>query len=333
VIGLLNDRTCDELASALAEHGCPPETAVRVFARVHARGADAELDPRAVRGLPRRTIEALSRERPRSGRLEIVSRRRSPVDGFVKYLLLLPDGQVVESVLIPLPAGPDTVPEKHILCVSSQVGCALACVFCATGRLGFQRNLEAWEIVEQVARIRDEAEQPIRGLVFMGQGEPFLNYDAVVRAARILSHPAGHAIGARAITISTAGIVPAIRRFTAEGHKYRLAISLTSAIEDKRRRLMPIEKKYSLDELLAAAREHVAARGGRMMLEYVTISGENVGEEDALALIDRLAGMPVRLNLIDVNDATGRFQPPSEDELSRFRTWLAPLRQPIVRRY
>jgi 23S rRNA (adenine2503-C2)-methyltransferase len=330
---LLNDRTCDELADALAEHGCPREATVRLFARVHAGGAPAEIDPWSVRGLPRVAIDLLASSGARAGRLEVVSRRRSPVDGFVKYLFRLHDGKVVEAVLIPLPAGPDTTPDKYTLCISSQAGCALACAFCATGRLGFQRNLEAWEIVEQVSRIRDEVERPIRGIVFMGQGEPFLNYDAVIRAARILCHPAAHAIGAKAITISTAGIVPAIRRFTAEGHKYRLAISLTSAIEAKRLRLMPIEKKYPLEDLLAAAREHEASRGGRMMLEYVTIAGENVGEEDARALIERLAGMRVRLNLIDVNDATGRFHPPSEAELSQFRTWLEPLRQPIVRRY
>ncbi len=217
--------------------------------------------------------------------------------------------------------------------MSSQAGCPLGCVFCATGRLGLSRSLEAWEIVEQVARIRDQVEPPVRGVVFMGMGEPFMNYDAVVRAARILSDPAGFAIAAKAITISTAGIVPAIRRFTREGHRYRLAISLTSAIEEKRRRLMPIERKYPLDELLDAARAHAAATGTRVMLEYVAISGVNVGEEDARALVARLAGIPVRLDLIDVNDATGRFSPPTAAELSRFRDWLAPLRQPIARRY
>lgn len=328
---ILNDRRADELARDLADCGIGTDVARRFFARVHDRGAAAAPDLGAVRGLSLRGAHAVGMAR--AGRLEVVSRRRSPLDGFVKYLFRLGDGALVEAVLIPLPAGPDTHPEKYILCISSQAGCPLACAFCATGRLGLVRNLAAWEIVDQVARIRDEVERPIRGLVFMGMGEPFMNYDAVLRAADIMSDPAGFAIARKAITISTAGIVPAIRRFTAEGHRYRLAISLTSAIEAKRRWLMPIEQKYPLDELLDAARAHAAATRSRIMLEYVLLAGVNMGEEDAQALITRLAGMQVRLNLIEVNDASGRFTPPTAAELSRFRDWLAPLGQPIVRRY
>jgi 23S rRNA (adenine2503-C2)-methyltransferase len=333
---LLNDHDVTALAAHTAALGVRPDVARRLFAQVHRPGAEP-LPPRErVRGLSIAVHDALAAAGATSGRLEIVSRRRSDADGFVKYLLRTPDGKLVESVLIPLPAGPDTRPEKYTLCISSQAGCALACVFCATGRMGFDRNLATWEIVDQVARVRDDlgdGAAPIRGLVFMGQGEPFLNMDRVLAAARILSDPSGFAIDARKITISTAGIVPAIRRYTAEGHKYRLAISLTSAIEEKRRWLMPIEQKHPLGELLAAARAHQAATRDRLMVEYVMISGVNVGREDAAALCDRLAGIPLRLNLIDVNDATGRFAPPTAEELSRFRAWLAPLGQPIVRRY
>jgi 23S rRNA (adenine2503-C2)-methyltransferase len=124
-----------------------------------------------------------------------------------------------------------------------------------------------------------------------------------------------------------------IRRFTDEGWSYRLAISLTSAIEEKRVRLMPIEARFPLTDLLAAARDHAERTRTRITLEYVTISGVNVGKEDADALCARLAGFPVKLNLIDVNDATGQFTPPTNAELSQFREWLAPLGQPIVRRY
>jgi len=329
---ILNDFTSTELVAAVAPFGVPATVGRRLFARTH-ENCPAPFDLRAVRGLSHRCADALTGAGATRRRIEIASRRRSAADGFVKYLFRLHDGVLVEAVLIPLPAGPDTTPDKHVLCISSQAGCALACVFCATGRLGAIRDLAAWEIVEQVARAREEAQAPIRGIVFMGMGEPFLNYDAVIRAARILSDPAGFAIAAKAITISTAGIVPAIRRYTAEGHKYRLAISLTSAIERKRRKLMPIEKRYPLGELLAAARAHAQATRDRVMLEYVTISGVNVGEEDAAALIDRLAGMRVRLNLIDVNDSTGAFSPPTDSELRQFRTWLEPLRQPVVRRY
>lgn len=329
----LNDLPEGELAAALAPFGVPLDVARRVFAAVHLPGAAATPDLSRVRGLSKGARLAIEAAGARAGRLEIVSRRRSEVDGFEKVLFRLHDGQVVESVLIPLPAGPGTTPEKYVLCVSSQAGCPLACVFCATGKLGLGRDLASWEIVDQVARLREDAIAPIRGIVFMGQGEPFLNYDAVIRATQILSSPSGIRIDARAMTISTAGVVPAIRRYTAEGWKPRLAISLTSAIEEKRRWLMPIEKRWPLTELLDAARAHAEATRQRITLEYVTISGVNVGPEDAAALIERLAGLRVRLNLIDVNDSTGQFQPPTPEELARFRTLLAPLGQPVVRRY
>ena len=328
-----NDLTSGELVDALGPRGLSPLLARRVFAALHRPGCPADLDLRRVKGIPHATAAAIGPAA--SGRLELVDKRRSAPDGFVKYLFRLPDGAAIESVLIPLPAGPDTVPDKYTLCISSQAGCALACVFCATGRLGLTRSLETWEIVDQVAHIRDDVAHiaPVRGLVFMGQGEPFQNYDNVLRAAQIFSDPAGFAISAKAITISTAGIVPMIRRFTEEQWNYRLAISLTSAIEEKRRALMPIEARFPLDDLLAAAKDYALRTRTRVTLEYVTIAGVNVGEEDARALCDRLVGFPLKLNLIDVNDATGRYAPPTEAELSQFRTWLEPLGQPIVRRY
>jgi 23S rRNA (adenine2503-C2)-methyltransferase len=249
-------------------------------------------------------------------------------DGFRKYLFQLPDGARVESVRIPL------FDTHHTVCLSSQAGCALACAFCATGRLGLTRNLESWEIVAQLLAMRADSTLPITGAVFMGQGEPFHNYDAVIAAAYTLCDPAGARIDGRRISISTAGVVPMIRRFTAEGHKFRLCISLNAAIPEKRRALMPIERGHPLDELVDAAREHAAARG-RVTLEYVMMSGVNVGEEDAAALGRLLRGIPVRLNPIAVNDATGRFRPPSEPEWNRFRDALARELpgQPVVLRY
>src|SRR5262249_7327634 len=157
---------------------------------------------------------------------------------------------------------------KYIVCVSSQVGCALACAFCATGRMGFHRNLATWEIVDQVVKIQADSPHPVRGVVFMGMGEPLLNYERVIRAARVLSEPCGTAIGAKAITISTVGIVPFIRRFIAEHQPYRLIVSLTSAIPEKRRELLPVERTYPLPELMQAVREYHAATGKRVTLAY-----------------------------------------------------------------
>jgi 23S rRNA (adenine2503-C2)-methyltransferase len=249
-------------------------------------------------------------------------------DGFRRYLFALPDGARVEAVRIPLY---DT---HHVVCLSSQAGCALGCAFCATGALGLVRSLASWEIVRQLQRVRADSVRPVTGVVFMGQGEPFQNYDAVLDAAYALCDPAGARIDARRISISTAGIVPMIRRYTAEGHKFRLCVSLNAALPEKRRALMPVERGFPLPELADAIREH-AARRGRVTLEYVMIAGVNVGEEDAAALGALFRDVPVRLNPIAVNDASGRFRPPAEDEWNRFRDALARELpgQPVVRRY
>jgi 23S rRNA (adenine2503-C2)-methyltransferase len=249
-------------------------------------------------------------------------------DGFRRYLFELPDGARVESVRIPLY---DT---HHVVCVSSQAGCALGCAFCATGTLGLVRSLASWEIVRQVMKVRADSTRPVTGVVFMGQGEPFQNYDAVLDAAYALCDPAGARIDGRRISISTAGIVPMIRRYTAEGHKFRLCVSLNAAIAEKRRALMPVERGFPLPELADAIREHAAQRG-RVTIEYVMISGVNVGDEDAAALGALLRGIPVRLNPIAVNDASGRYRPPGEAEWNHFRDALARELpgQPVVRRY
>lgn len=249
-------------------------------------------------------------------------------DGFRRYLFALPDGARVESVRIPL------FDTHHTLCLSSQVGCALGCAFCATGRLGLTRNLESWEIVAQFLAVRADSQRPIQGAVFMGQGEPFHNYDAVLRAAAVLCDPAGGRIDQRRISISTAGVVPAIRRYTAEGHRYRLCVSLNAALPEKRAALMPVEQGHPLPELVDAIRAHALTRD-RVTVEYVMLAGVNVGEEDAEALGRLFRGAPIRLNPIAVNDATGRFRPPDEAEWSAFRDALARHLpgQPIVRRY
>ena len=249
-------------------------------------------------------------------------------DGFRRYLFELADGARVETVRIPLY---DT---HHVVCLSSQAGCALGCTFCATGALGLTRSLASWEIVRQLQRVRADSVRPVTGVVFMGQGEPFQNYEAVLDAAYALCDPSGARIDARRISISTAGVTPMIRRYTAEGHKFRLCVSLNAALPEKRRALMPIERGFPLPELADAIREH-AARRGRVTLEYVMISGVNVGDEDAAALGALLRGIPVRLNPIAVNDASGRFRPPGEVEWNRFRDALARELpgQPVVLRY
>jgi 23S rRNA (adenine2503-C2)-methyltransferase len=323
------DHTVDELHAHLAPLGGDHRLARRLQARIVNKLADAVPEE-----LP--SVSGRLLDRIRAGttipHLALVEKAISPSDGFAKYLFRGEGPETFEAVRIPLLHRPGD--EKYIVCVSSQVGCAMGCVFCATGRMGFKRNLATWEIVDQVLKIRADSSYPVRGVVFMGMGEPLLNYDRVMKAAEILCEPTGGAIDARAITISTVGIVPMIHRFTAERRPYRLIVSLTSIDPEKRRQLLPLEDIHPLPELMAAVREYQAASGNRMTLAWTLLSGINTRWEDARQLAELTAGMPVRINLIEVNDATGQFQPPDAAELQAFRDALTvELGQPITRRY
>ncbi len=316
--------------------GIGEDVARKVLAAAVQRG---ERDLAGVRGV-RKDVLARIEARSTAEPLEVARREAAP-DGFVKYLFELHDGAQIEAVRIPVPCeapGADTSAyagkeKKYIVCVSSQAGCALACAFCATGALGFRRNLDASEIVRQVLALRAEADRPVRGVVFMGMGEPFLNYDEVLRAARILSHPSGACIDARSITISTAGIVPQIRRFTAEGHKFRLAVSLTHATPGKRLPLMPIERVHATADLVAALHDHARARRTRVLVEYVLLGGVNDAPDDARALARLLDRSLVKIDLIDVNGDTGRFRRATREARSAFLDVLAEARIPFAIRY
>ena len=323
----LKNWTASELHAALAPMGA----SLRLARRVQASAIRREEIPENLPEVSARLLARI-REETRIPKLVTLGQRISAKDGFAKYLFRGEGPEPFETVRIPLVhrAGD----EKFVVCVSSQVGCSMGCAFCATGQMGFVRNLSAWEMVDQVIRIQADSPHPVRGAVFMGMGEPMLNYDAVVRAARILSEPCGMAIAAKAISISTAGVVPGIRRFAADRLPFRLIVSLTSADPERRRELMPAAGTYPLPELAAAIREYHAASGQRVTLAWTMISGFNVREEDAVQLAKLVEGLPVILDLIDVNDAAGRFLPPSPAELDAFRDALRKhLKQPVARRY
>lgn len=323
------DHTADGLHERLGDLGVTLRLARKLQAAILQRGANEvpaempEVSPRVLARVRQATaIPGLTR----------LDKAVSPTDGFAKYAFRGDGREVFETVRIPLLHRPGD--EKYIVCVSSQAGCAMGCAFCATGRLGFQRNLAPWEIVDQVLQVRDDSPHPVRGVVFMGMGEPFLNYDRVMRAAAVLCEPCGLAIDARAITISTVGIVPMIRRFTAERRPYRLIVSLTTADPTLRRELVPVEATHPLPELMEALRDYHRATRKRVTLAWTLMSGVNTSREDARRLAELTAGLPVLIDLIDVNDPTGRFQPPSAAELRAFRDALtAELGMPIVRRY
>jgi 23S rRNA (adenine2503-C2)-methyltransferase len=329
VMILLKDITSSEFSLALADLA-PPDRLIRQLQVAVVRENASEI-PTELPHYSWRMLEKI-RERVRIPRLTLVDKVVSPFDGFAKYLFKGEGEGQFEAVRIPLLHRPGD--EKYVICVSSQVGCALACAFCATGRMGFKRNLATWEIVDQVTQIQADSPYPARGVVFMGMGEPMLNYDRVIKAARIFSEPCGMAINSKAITISTVGIVPAIRRFTAEKHRYRLIVSLTSAKTEQRETLLPIEKTYPLPELMAAIREYHAATRRRVTLAWTVLAGINTSREDAKALAELTKDLPIILDLIDVNDPTGQFHRPSSEEADAFRDYLREeLAMPVQHRY
>jgi 23S rRNA (adenine2503-C2)-methyltransferase len=234
-------------------------------------------------------IAALDRAQP-VPRPSLAARQASR-DGTVKYLWRFADGAAVESVLIP-------EGRRRTLCVSSQAGCAFGCVFCATGRMGFGRHLEPWEIAAQVREllVRAEVGKPTH-VVFMGMGEPLHNWESVDVALTILNDRLGLGIGARHLTVSTVGLVPGLRRLAERREQFRVALSLHSPHSDRRRRLMPVERKYPLADVVRA----LGAFRRRVTLEYVMIQGANDGPDDARALARLARDLEAHVNLLPLH--------------------------------
>lgn len=319
--------TSGEIAGLLETIGADVRTARRIQGALFRTGEF----PRSLPEVSGRLLDEAARLFALSS-LERIEKAVSQEDGFVRYLFRAPDGAVFETVRIPLLHKPGD--EKYIVCVSSQSGCAMGCTFCATGALGFTRDLEAWEIVDQVMKVRADSRHPVRGVVFMGMGEPMLNYDSVMHAAQIMTEPSALAISSKTITVSTAGVVPGIRRFTAERRPYKLIVSLSAATSGKREKLIPAERKYPLSDIIAALREYHEATHERVTLAWTMVSGFNCAESDAAELSELLKGLPVKIDLIDVNDPSGKMVPPSDEERNAFLDHLRHhLGMPVARRY
>lgn len=326
---LFKNHNAEELAQRLAPLGVSVKLARRLQSAI-LRNLATEV-PASMDQVSWRLLEKV-RNATRIPALELLDKQISPRDGFTKYLFRGEGVEPFETVRIPLLHREGD--EKYVVCVSSQVGCAMGCAFCATAKMGFRRNLEPWEIVDQVVQIRKDSQHPVRGVVFMGMGEPMLNYDRVIRAANILREPCGMAIDARNITISTVGVVPGIRRFTREKQPFRLVVSLTAANHEKRMSLLPVEKTHPLEELMQAIREYQEFSQARMMLAWTMMGGVNTSREDAQEIARLTAGMSVKVDLIDVNDPSGTYRKPTAGELKSFRDALnEEVRQPIARRY
>ncbi len=297
------------------------------FSRVHAAriwkflylGLAPSFD--AITGLPARVHQRMVAE-TRIGALP-VSVETDSSDGFTrKYLLRLSDGEGIETVLMRYTG-------RATACVSSQAGCAMGCVFCATGQMGYRRHLTAAEIVAQavhVARELGAAPDPkrLRNVVFMGMGEPLHNYDAVMRAVGVLLDPSGLGLSAERITISTVGVVPGIRRMADEGCPVHLAVSLHAATQAGRLALIPVARKWPLDELMDACHHYCAKVRRRIFFELTLIEGRNDTEDDAHAVGRLILGLPAQVNLIPLNPTAGYGGAPSPgDAARRFQRILA----------
>lgn len=249
----------------------------------------------------------------------------------VKFLITLGDGYKIESVLM-------RHEDRNTVCVSSEVGCPLGCAFCATGKMGFKRNLTSAEIVEQVlcsARFLKKEKQKVDSIVFMGMGEPFLNYENVMAAVRTLNDKDSLNIGARHISISTAGVTEGIRKLTKESMQVNLAISLHAPNDKLRNEIMPVGKKYSIKKIMAAVGEYLEATGRKVMFEYLMIKNFNDRPEHARELVTLLSQLPRNLyfvNLILYNP-TGVFEPSKKESVIKFKEVLRRARISVTERY
>ena len=309
----LKDHPLDVLRERLAEDGLRPFRAEQIAAWLYARGVE---DPAAMTDLSLEDRERLA-QRWETRALDVVQADRSH-DGTLKAALRARDGAVIESVMIP-------EEERTTLCVSTQVGCPMACSFCATGALGFTRNLTTAEIVDQVCRMRElVGEREISNVVFMGMGEPLLNPQAVVDACRILIHPKAFALAPRKVTVSTVGVVPQIGPLL-DAVPVNLAVSLHATTDAVRDTLVPLNAKYPIATLLGTLRELESVTPRRpVFFEYTLMKGVNDSLEDARRLPRLLHGIPSKVNLIPMNPhPDAPYVPPDESVVDAFVHELA----------
>ncbi len=305
----------DELTARLAELGEPGYRAKQIVEWLYLRRVR---DFSAMSNLPVVLRERLAQEFDDRS-LEIVTKTGSH-DTTQKFLFRLRDGQMIETVLIPAsPALYGSAADRRTLCVSSQVGCAYGCKFCASGLDGWKRNLDADEIVDQLLAVEAASGERVNNIVFMGMGEPLANYDNLLRAITIINAPWGPGIGARHITVSTSGLVPRIRELADQPLQIRLAVSLHGATDSVRDQIMPINQKYPLEELLDACEYFRSKKKQKITFEYILIQGVNDSPDDARELAKITRRLEAKVNVIPYNSVDGLdWQRPSETEQDEF---------------
>ena len=303
-----------ELEAALEQRGHPRFHARQIFRWIYARGVT---DFEQMTDLSR-TLRAELPHHFRIGTPSLI-RKETSSDGTTKFLLALDDGRHIESVFIP-----DT--PAQTFCISTQVGCAMKCGFCLTGKMGLMRNLTAGEISGQVRILASQLGllHTKFNIVLMGMGEPLHNYDNTMKALRMLNDEHGLAISPKRVTLSTVGVLPALERLATEPLMPNLAISLHATTEDQRDALVPVNRKYGLAEIVAAARKFPIKRRQRITFEYVLLHGVNDTADDARRLVRLLGNIRCKVNLIPLNEAAGiPFQRPPDDAVNRFAEILA----------
>ncbi len=305
----LKNLSPDELSALLAEMGQKPFRTKQLVRWIYSRGVSDFADMTDLSKDFREVLSAraiISELQP-----EVIEQS---LDGTRKYLFRLTDGQTVESVRIPMEG------ERTTLCISTQVGCAMQCVFCLTGTFGLVRNLETAEIVNQVCAVLKDG--PINNIVLMGMGEPLHNLDNVVKALQLFFLDDGLGYGARKVTLSTSGLVPQMREL-GERIRVNLAVSLNATTDAVRVQLMPINRRYPLKELMAACREYPLQPSGRITFEYILIRGINDTLQDAKRLVGLLHGEKAKVNLITFNEHEGSpFRSPTPESVEAFQTYL-----------
>jgi 23S rRNA (adenine2503-C2)-methyltransferase len=303
-----------ELERAVTDLGMPAFHGRQIFRWIHQRGVASFAGMTDLSRQARETLAATFTV----GDPVVVARQTSS-DGTTKFLLGLGDGRRIEAVYIP-----DT--PAQTFCISTQVGCAMACAFCLTGKMGLARHLSAGEIAGQVrvlARETGLATKPFN-IVFMGMGEPLHNYEATMKALGMLADPQGLAVPLKRVTLSTVGVVPALDKLAAEPDIPNLAISLHATTDAARDRLVPINRRYDLEALMAACRRFPVGKRRRITFEYVLLDAVNDTPEDARRLVKLLNGLKAKVNLLPLNEAPGiPFSRPSDDRVNAFAKILA----------
>jgi 23S rRNA (adenine2503-C2)-methyltransferase len=313
----LNQEEIDEFITSIGE---PSYRGKQLFKWIYQKG-ETDFDKMTDFGKALRSTLALHAE---VSAIEVLQVQHSLSGDTEKYLFRLHDGHLIESVVM---SYEDHIgPSRMTACISTQVGCAMGCRFCASAVGGVKRNLTCGEIVDQVLQLQlhlASREMRVANVVMMGIGEPFENYDQVMAAVKLLNHPDGLTIGSRHMAISTCGVIPGIMRFADEGIQVKLAISLHSPFDDVRSSLMPINRKYPLADLMKALRHYQDTTGRRITIEYALIQGVNDREEDARALLELLNGFTALINLIPLNLVREYgLERTSRSQAERFRAWL-----------